>query len=275
VATVRKHQLMNILTIDIEDWYHCLESDPARWHAYEDRVATSTSEVLRILAVAHTKATFFVLGDVARRHPELVREIHQQGHEVACHGCQHRFVYQQTPAQFEADVREGIERLSEITGQPVRGYRAPYFSITRESLWALDILRALGIAYDSSIFPVVNHRYGIPSAQRLIHQVRPGLVELPLATFPLRGVNVPCGGGVYFRGFPYALTRNMFHRLNARGERVVFYLHPWEFDFDQPRIALPPALRLRHYWRLRKTAAKFARLLHDFSFGSVQEALGL
>lgn len=268
--------LRNALTIDVEDWYHCLDQEPANWSRYEDRITAPVRELLELFARASTKATFFVLGHVARRHPELIGEIHAAGHEIASHGCEHRFIYRQTPEAFEADVAQSTRLLGEITGEPrVAGYRAPYFSITSRSLWALPILRRLGFVYDSSVFPVMNHRYGIPGAPRLPHTTADGLVEVPPSTFPLGKVDLPCSGGVYFRVLPLRLLAGMFARLNSRGERVIFYLHPWEIDPGQPRIKLPPFLRVRHYWGLGRCAEKLRRLLAEFPFGPVREVLEL
>lgn len=265
--------MRNILTIDLEDWYHCLDEDPANWHRYEDRIVPSARRILKILAARGTRATFFVLGHVAERHPELVGEIHRAGHEIGCHGYEHRFVYRQTPAEFESDVARAAGLLSSVTGEPVVSYRAPYFSVTRKSLWALPVLRDLGFRYDSSIFPVHNHRYGIPDAPRLPFETDEGILEVPVSTFPLARTRLPFAGGVYFRFFSYRFVRGLCRRLNARGEPVVFYLHPWEADEGQPRVPLPPALRLRHYWRLDRTAGKLERLLKEFSFGPVREVL--
>lgn len=262
---------MNVMTIDLEDWYHCLDENPANWQKYEDRVVFAVCQLLQILKNTGTRATFFVLGHIAESHPDLVLEIHRAGHEIASHGYDHRFVYQQSPAEFEADVRRSISLLASIIDQPICGYRAPYFSITKESLWALPILHKLGLVYDSSIFPVLNHRYGIPGAPRVPHKTNEGLIELPPSTYPLARMNVPCGGGAYFRFLPYGLVRKLFRRLNDRGEVIVFYLHPWELDAQQPRLPLPAALRFRHYWGLDKTAEKLSRLLRDFRFGSVKE----
>jgi polysaccharide deacetylase family protein (PEP-CTERM system associated) len=265
--------MRNILTIDLEDWYHCLDEDPANWCLYEDRVVLAARRVLKILSANDTRATFFVLGHVAERHPELIREIQRAGHEVGCHGYEHKFAYRQTPAEFESDVGRAARLLSSITGEPVLSYRAPYFSITRKSLWALPVLRDLGFKYDSSVFPVHNHRYGIPGAPRLPFTTDEGIVEVPVSTFPLARVHLPFAGGVYFRFFSYGFVRGMCRRLNARGESVVFYLHPWEVDEEQPRIRLPPALKLRHYWGLAHTAGKLDRLLKEFRFGPVREVL--
>jgi polysaccharide deacetylase family protein (PEP-CTERM system associated) len=265
----------NVLSFDVEDWYHCLDPEPGNWSQYEDRITRSVEAVLEILERSATRATFFVLGHVARRHDDLVRRIDAGGHEIASHGTEHRFIYRQSPLEFEADVRAASSLLADITGKGVAGYRAPYFSITAQSRWALGVLGKSGIQYDSSIFPVLNHRYGIPDAPRLPHRTAEGLMEMPLSTYRLGSFNIPCGGGVYFRLLPYRLLRSMFRQLNQRGEPIIFYLHPWELDPDQPRIRLPGALALRHYWALGRTAARLTQLLQDFRFGTMQEALCL
>ncbi|HUU22192.1 MAG TPA: XrtA system polysaccharide deacetylase [Phycisphaerae bacterium] len=267
--------ITNILTIDVEDWYHCLDPDPANWPRYERRVVPEVRTVLEVLEETSTTATFFVLGHVARSQPALIREIDDAGHEVASHGSEHRFIYRQSPSEFRTDVRRSVSTLEDTLGRRVRGYRAPYFSITAKSLWALDVLGSLGMEYDSSIFPVFNHRYGIPGAPRLPYRTPGGLVELPPATFPLAKWNVPCGGGVYFRFLPFAVLRRLFRLLNHRREPVVFYLHPWELDPLQPRADVPPFLRLRHYHALRGARAKFKRLLEAFRFSSIREVLSL
>ncbi len=263
----------HVLTFDVEDWYHPLDPEPAHWPGYEDRVSTSTRRLLEILDEAATRATFFILGDVAERHPELVVEIHEAGHEVASHGHHHRFVYRQTPAAFEADVRRSLEHLSGLVPQPILGYRAPCFSITEASRWALPVLRRLGLRYDASIFPAYNHRYGVPGAPRTIHPLPEGLVEMPPATYRRLGVNVPCGGGAYFRLLPYGLTRRMLRRIEDAGEAIVFYLHPWEVDPEQPRLGAPAPLRLRHYAALDRTADRLRALLREFRFGPARDVL--
>jgi polysaccharide deacetylase family protein (PEP-CTERM system associated) len=264
---------MHVLTVDVEDWYHPLDPEPGHWPRYEDRVGASTRRLLRLMEEEGARATFFVLGHVAERHPELVREIAAAGHEVASHGTLHRFVYRQTPAELEADVRASRDLLADLAGAPVRGYRAPYFSVTRASLWALPVLRDLGFAYDASIHPVLNHRYGIPGAPRLPHRTAEGLLEVPPSTFPLPGMNLPCGGGAYFRLLPYAVTERLLSRLDAAGERIVFYLHPWEIDPGQPRMRVRAGLRWRHYHALDRTEARLRRLMRRFRFGSVRDVL--
>ncbi|MGE0462411.1 MAG: XrtA system polysaccharide deacetylase [Vicinamibacterales bacterium] len=262
------------MTIDLEDWFHCLDPDPRHWNRYERRADHSTRQVLEIFARTGTRATFFVLADVARHAPALITEIAAAGHEIASHGSEHRFIYSQTRSEFERDVAASLDLLEEITGERPVGYRAPYFSITKRSLWARTVLRELGIRYDSSVHPVHNHRYGIPDAPRLPHETD-GVVEAPISTFPMGRLNVPCAGGVYFRAVPAALTCSMLHRLDRRGEPIVFYLHPWELDPQQPRIPLPMALRARHYWALDRTAHRLERLCRTFCFGTLREALRL
>lgn len=273
VHGVGSRPLTHAMSVDVEDWYHCLDPEPTRWHLYDHRIVASTRTVLDIFARTGTLATFFVLGAVAEREPRLVEEIRGAGHEIASHGTEHRFVYGQTPEEFERDVRRSIETLRGITGETPRGYRAPYFSITKQSLWALPILRNLGFGYDSSIHPVQNHRYGMPDAPRLPHLVAEGLVEVPISTFPLAGVNVPFSGGVYFRAFPWAVLGRMFRALDRRAERIVFYFHPWELDDEQPRLALPASLRLRHYHALDRASGKLERLCREFRFGTITEVL--
>jgi polysaccharide deacetylase family protein (PEP-CTERM system associated) len=263
--------MLNALTIDVEDWFHSLDPEPSHWPRYEDRIVASTRHVLAILAANGARGTFFVLSWIAERHPELIRAIHHEGHEVASHGAEHRFVYAQDPRAFESDLVRSLDVLEGIVRRPIRGYRAPYFSITRRSLWALPILARHGVQYDSSIFPVWNHRYGIPDAPRLVHRTEGGLTEVPVSTLPLAGANLPCCGGAYFRILPFRLLQGMYRRLNQRGEPFVFYLHPWELDADQPRLGVGRGLRLRHYWGLAQVAAKLEALVRQFRFGTIQE----
>jgi polysaccharide deacetylase family protein (PEP-CTERM system associated) len=274
LATGEAGPITHAMSIDVEDWYHSLDPDPANWPAYDHRILASTRKMLDILARTGTRATFFILGPVAEREPGLVAEIHRAGHEIGSHGSEHRMVYGQSPAEFEADVRRSVAALEAATGVAPRGYRAPCFSITKRSLWALDILKGLGFTYDSSIHPVHNPRYGIARAPRLPHLAAPGLIEVPISTFPLGSLNLPCAGGVYFRALPWFLLKRMFRRLEARGERIIFYFHPWELDPGQPRIAAPWPLRMRHYHALGRSAAKFERLCRTFRFGTISEAVG-
>jgi len=270
--------MTNALTVDLEDWYQGLEIPHTDWSGFEDRLAPGTTRLLRIFADAGVRATFFVLGFVAERHPGLVRNIVAAGHEVATHGYSHTFVYRQTPEVFRAELSRSIRLLEDLTGKPVIGHRAPFFSITRASLWALEILGELGIRYDSSIYPVLNYRYGIEDAPRWPHPVEVGkgtLTEFPITTWRLMGRNLPIAAGAYFRLYPYAFTRLGFRAVNRQGKPAVFYLHPWEVDPDHPRIHLPPRIALTHYVNLGATERRLRRLLGDFAFAPMSEVLGL
>lgn len=268
--------IVNALTIDFEDWYHGIEIPSARWAEFEDRLVPATQRLLRILEASNARATFFVLGRAAERHPELVREIAQAGHEIGTHGWSHEFVYRQTPSEFREGVQRSVRLLESLSGQRVLGHRAPYFSITRESLWALEILADLGLRYDSSIFPVLNYRYGIADAPRWPHSIAAGphtLIEFPISTWRFLGRNIPVAGGAYFRIFPYALTRASFRGINRQGHPVVFYLHPWELDPGHPRVPLPRRVALTHYANLGATEGRLRRLLADFPFAPMREVL--
>lgn len=266
--------ITNALTVDLEDWYHGIELPPDRWPEFEDRLQSSCALLLEILAECDARATFFVLGDVAERHPGLVRDVAAAGHEIASHGCAHQFVYEQGEDEFRADVRRSISLLEGCGCDDVAGYRAPYFSITRKSIWALDVLAELGIRYDSSIFPVRNYRYGIPDADPVPHRVNAGsLMEFPISTWRVAGRNVPVAGGAYFRLLPYSVTRRGIAAINRSGHPAVFYIHPWELDPDHPRIPLPRRIAATHYANLRSTERRLRRLLGQFEFAPMREVL--
>jgi polysaccharide deacetylase family protein (PEP-CTERM system associated) len=268
----------NALTIDFEDWYQGLEIPLARWDGLEDRIPGSGRKLLRVLEEAGTRGTFFILGSVAKRHPELVREIAGAGHEVATHGWSHTMVYHMTPQTFRSELVDSIRLLEDLSGRPVIGHRAPFFSITRKSLWALDILGESGIRYDSSVYPVLNYRYGIEDAPRWPYpatRAPRALIELPISTWRILGRNVPVGGGAYFRIYPYPVTSTAFRSINRAGHPVVFYLHPWELDPDHPRLGVPRRIALTHYHNLRATEGRLRRLLRDFRFAPARDVLGL
>jgi polysaccharide deacetylase family protein (PEP-CTERM system associated) len=268
--------VINALTVDFEDWYQGLEIPASEWDRFEDRLATAGRRLLGLFAEAGVRGTFFVLGAVAERHPELVREIVARGHELATHGWSHTLVYRMEPAVFRSELLRSIEVLEAIGGTRIVGHRAPFFSITRQSLWALDIVRAVGLQYDSSVFPVLNYRYGIEDAPRWPYPVgEDGLVEFPISTWRVLGWNVPIGGGAYFRLFPYALTRAGLRSINRAGKPAVFYIHPWEVDPDHPRIPLPRRIAATHYANLRQTEPRLRRLLRDLRFAPMREVLGL
>jgi polysaccharide deacetylase family protein (PEP-CTERM system associated) len=273
--------VVNAMTVDVEDYFHVSAFDRVLsrddWPAQESRVEANTERLLALLAEHRVRATCFVLGWVAERWPGLVKAIAAGGHEVASHGYWHRLVYTQTPDQFREDLRRARAVIENASGIRVRGYRAPSFSITAKSLWALDVLAEEGYDYDASIFPIRHDRYGLPSAPRHIFRVHCGtrdLVEVPGSTVRVAGVKVPMAGGGYFRLLPYAWTRWGIARLN-RVERqpAVFYLHPWEIDPDQPRLAANALGRFRHYRNLHRTEGRLRRLLEEFRFAPLGEVL--
>jgi polysaccharide deacetylase family protein (PEP-CTERM system associated) len=225
----------------------------------------------------NVNATFFVLGWVAERVPELIREIEDRGHEIASHGYGHHLLTHLTPEEFEVDLRRSIKVLKDIgvNYQPI-GFRAPSFTVVEKTMWALSILSKHGILYDSSVFPIGFHPdYGVPSSPLAPYQISRELTEFPLSCAEYMGKRIPCSGGGYFRLLPYTLTRLLIRKVNSDGRPAVFYLHPWELDPGQPRIPLPFTKRLRHYNGLQKTEEKLERLLNDFQFTTIREVLGV
>jgi polysaccharide deacetylase family protein (PEP-CTERM system associated) len=274
--------MLNAMSIDVEDYFQvsAFENsvDRRRWDRLPSRVSQNTERLLDIFAEADVRATFFVLGWVADRHPDLIRKIAMAGHEVASHGYAHRLVYEQTPDQFRDDLRRARIAIEMAAGCPVLGYRAPSYSITARSRWALDVLVEEGYVYDASIYPIHHDRYGIPDAPRHPHVIecRTGrLWEVPGSTVRYGRVNLPIGGGGYFRLLPYQWTQWGMRRLNTVERRPgVFYLHPWEIDPEQPRLASGGLTGLRHYTNLAKTEARLRRLLREFQFGTIADMLG-
>ncbi len=266
--------VINAFTVDLEDWYQGLEIDADEWQGFENRLEVGTQRLLDLLEAATVEATFFVLGYAAERAPQLIRRIAAAGHEIATHGYGHSFIYKLGPEGFRRDLERSLAVLQDILGAPVQGHRAPFFSITRAADWAFDVLRQCGIHYDSSVFPVYNYRYGISDAPRWIYQTDAGIAEFPLPTYRLGGRNIPLGGGAYFRLFPYNITAYGMRRINAQGRPVAFYIHPWELDPEQPRLALPRRIRLTHYWNLASTERRLERLLREFSFTTMDRVLG-
>jgi len=274
--------MLNALTFDVEEYFHA-ESlaavvRPADWSQLPSRVADSTRLVLDVLDAHRVTATFFVLGWVAHRQPRLVREIPARGHELACHGFAHRLLYAMDPTGFRADVRQAKRVIEDAAGVAVVGYRAPTFSVVRETLWSLEILAEEGFRYDSSIFPIHHDRYGIPDAPRFPHRVPlstgRAMVEFPITTLSVAGQRLPFSGGGYFRLVPYPAIRAALRRVNA-AERMpaMVYLHPWELDPGQPRLPVRGLSRFRHYVNLRRTLRKLERLLEDFAFAPVNRVL--
>ena len=274
--------MRNAFTVDVEDYFQ-VEGfadviDRKSWDGFHTRVRESTATLLEMLAQRDVRATFFVLGWVARKHPEIVRELAAAGHEIASHGMSHRLIYTQTPVEFQRETRDAKALLEDLCQRPVMGYRAATYSITRRSLWALDILCEEGFRYDSSIFPMRHDRYGIPGAEPRPHVLTtPGggqLVEFPISVLRYGGAKIPVGGGGYFRLFPYRFTRWALRRLNRQQQEFVFYVHPWEVDPEQPRVRAASALsRFRHYLNLGRCAQRIGRLLDDFEFDTMHAVL--
>jgi polysaccharide deacetylase family protein (PEP-CTERM system associated) len=274
--------IVNAMTVDVEDYFHVAalaqSIDRSQWHAMEYRVEASTRRLLDLFDANAIKATFFVLGWVAHKSPELVREIHGRGHEVASHGMSHKLVFNQSVAEFSAETYESKALLEDIVGAPVIGYRASTYSITQRSLWALDILKEAGFIYDSSIFPIHHDLYGMPDAAQVPSRITTpkgaSIVEFPMSAAPLFGIRVPVSGGGYFRLLPYWLTRAGLSKLNRDLHRpFIFYLHPWEVDPQQPRIKTGWKSRLRHYTNLEHCEARLRRLISEFRFAPVRDVL--
>lgn len=266
--------LRNAMSVDVEEWFQVQAFadviDRRQWSALESRVEASTDRVLESFARADVRATFFVLGWVAERHPDLVRRIAAAGHEVASHGYGHERVDMIGEAAFRRDIRRAKSILEGITGTPVLGYRAPTFSISaRETPWAHRVLREEGYGYSSSIFPIRHDTYGSAEAEVVPHRPCPdGVVELPMTVLRAYGRNLPCSGGGWFRLMPYWLFRLGLRRVNAvHGRPGIFYFHPWELDPGQPRVTTAPSrATFRHYVRQHSMARRMDRLLHDFAW---------
>jgi polysaccharide deacetylase family protein (PEP-CTERM system associated) len=273
----------NVLTFDVEEYFHAEAFAgvvrPEDWPTFDSRVVDATERLLDILDYADVRATFFVLGWVAEHQPGLVQEIHGRGHELACHGYGHQMISRLTQQEFAEDVKRAKKAIEDISGTRVIGYRAPTFSVTRKTFWSLDVLMEAGFRYDSSIFPIVHDRYGIPDAPRFAHQipiVGNGCVmaELPLSTLSVFGQRLPVAGGGYFRLLPYGLTRLAIRHLNkVERQPAVVYLHPWELDRHQPRLSVGRLTRLRHSINIDKTEDKLCRLLADFRFAPAAQVL--
>jgi polysaccharide deacetylase family protein (PEP-CTERM system associated) len=276
--------IVNAMTVDVEDYFHvsALAEVISRkdWDRMEYRAESSTQRLLELFAERRIKCTFFVLGWVANRSKQLIRTIHAAGHEVACHGLTHELVYRQSPELFRQETSQSKAMLEEIIGAPVLGYRAASYSITAQSIWAMDILCELGFKYDSSIFPIRHDRYGIPGAATAPGEFTTAqgnrIVEFPLSTARFLRWRLPVAGGGYFRLLPYAYTSWGLRKIN-REENIpfVFYLHPWEIDAEQPRFAASWLSRFRHYTNLDKCEARLKRLVGEFEFAGMAQVLGI
>jgi polysaccharide deacetylase family protein (PEP-CTERM system associated) len=275
-------QQVNAFSIDVEDYFQVAALAPSvareTWTQRESRVEQNTDKLLLLLDERRIYATFFVLGWIAQHHPGLVKRIATAGHEIASHGLSHQLIYSQSPSEFREETRCSREILEDLTGAAVIGYRAPSFSITRRSLWALDVLLDLGFQYDSSIFPIHHDRYGIPGAAsepgRVTAPSGRTLVEFPMSAASFGGAKIPVSGGGYFRLLPYWVTRAGLRQVNEKHARpFAFYLHPWELDPEQPRIDVGWLSRFRHYTNLKHCEERLQRLLSDFAFAPMIDVL--
>lgn len=270
--------MKNILTIDLEEWFH------ANYHEhlfdntgyYEIRIVVNTLKLLEHFSKYNAKATFFVLGYVAEKHPELVKEIYQRGHEVASHGYAHELIHKQSRDEFRYDVQKSMALIEDIINDKVKGYRAPSWSIAEKSLWALEILEELGLVYDASVFPIKTYLYGIPSVPRFKYKPEYNdrkleIYEIPMSTVRIFNKNIPFSGGFYFRLLPYQVVKTGIRMVNKENNPAIIYLHPREIDTSQPRLKLNFAEALIHYIGIRTCEDKLLRMLKEFEFISIEE----
>ena len=283
--TVGTARPRSAFSVDVEDYFHveAFSRDVSRdaWPSYPSRVVRNTTLLLDLLDRYRVRGTFFVLGWVAQGEPALVREIRDRGHELACHSFWHRLIYRLTPAEFREDTKRAKEAIEAAAGVQIGGYRAPTFSITAKSLWALDVLADLGFRFDSSIYPIHHDNYGLagsPSAPYAIKagsaaQLQSRIAEFPISTFRLLGRDLPVAGGGYLRMLPMWYNRAGMDRIVESGRPVMVYVHPWEIDADQPRIATRLRSRLRHYTNLARMQARLEYVLERYAFAPVGEVL--
>ncbi len=272
--------IVNYFTVDVEDYFQVAAFDKivpvSSWGEYESRVENNTLRLLDVLSRYNVRATFFVVGWIAERYPSLIKRIHSRGHEIACHSYLHQKIYTLSPQSFREDTQKAKDILEQIVGNKILGYRAPTYTITKKTLWALDILEELGFSYDSSIFPITHDNYGIPDAPRFQYKhENHDLIEYPLSTTLILGRKVPAAGGGYFRLFPLWFSVMALRRINEQEKKpFVFYVHPWEIDADQPRMVTASFFsRFRHYNNLEKTMDRLHVLLKNFAFRPFRESM--
>jgi len=269
--------IKNAMTVDVEDYFQVSAFEPyvdkKTWDDLEHRVEKNTNRILDSLAEFDTKATFFTLGWVAERYPLLIKRIISEGHELACHGYEHIRVTEQSPEQFRADINRTKKILEDLGGKEIKGYRAASYSINSENLWAHDILAEEGFKYSSSVYPVKHDLYGIPDAPRFCYKPIDGsdFLEIPITTIKIGQKNFPCGGGGFFRFYPYLFSKWAFHHINSGNQSAIFYCHPWEIDPDQPRQqGINLKTRFRHYLNLNKMEQRIHNLLTDFDWDTME-----
>ncbi|NOX36474.1 MAG: DUF3473 domain-containing protein [Calditrichaeota bacterium] len=272
----------NILSFDIEDWFHPEIFDGRfpmeTWERLESRVERNTDIILEFLQRKKMTATFFILGWVAERYPELVRRIAREGHEIGSHLFSHKMITKMTPEEFKEELERSLKVLNQLAEGPVIGFRAPTFSITKKTLWALPIMYRAGIRYDSSVFPILHDRYGIPDSPRKPYviyrdeQGKGGIIEFPMTTVRFLTLNFPLGGGGYFRIYPFWFSRLLMKRCEAEDIPIIFYAHPWEFDKNLPRVNLNFVGKIRHYTGIKKFLERLDRLTDAFEFTSFEKS---
>ncbi len=274
---MHENSIKNALTIDVEDYFQVSAFAPYiprdQWNSRECRVERNVERILGMLEENSTSATFFTLGWIAERYPRLVQRIVDCGHELASHGYGHERASDLTEAAFFADIDSAKKLLEDLSGKEIKGYRAPSFSIGEGNLWAFDCLERAGYRYSSSVYPIKHDHYGMPDSPRFAHQIRDGLIEVPVTTARILDRNWPSSGGGYFRLMPYAVSRWLLDHVNrVDRQSAVFYFHPWEIDAEQPRIGgINAKTRFRHYVNLHRTEARIRRLLGDFKWARMDE----
>jgi polysaccharide deacetylase family protein (PEP-CTERM system associated) len=273
------NNVCNILTVDVEDYFmvsafsNIVKTDT--WDHYSSRVERNTMRVLDILDKSGAKGTFFILGWIAERYPQIVKEIDRRGHEIGCHSYLHKLVYEMSSEDFKEDTVKAKDILENIIGKKIFGYRAPSYSITKKSFWALEVIREAGFIYDSSIFPIIHDRYGYPEFSRfptVVDTASGGILEIPLSTLRVLDKNIPVGGGGYLRLFPMVCTEWAIRRINEKEkEAAIVYFHPWEIDPKQPRLNGSDLSKFRHYTNIKKMERRIESLVGNFKFGPVND----
>ena|SRR3989344_4720 len=264
--------MKNILTFDIEEWYDAnyKNIDLAGSDLQKSNLENEVREILDLCERYQAKATFFILGKAAQKNPDSVKMIQEKGHEIASHGYEHRLVYNLSPLEFKADLKKSLEILESITGEKVFGYRAPSWSIKKETAWIYPILAEMGLKYSASCFPVKTFLYGMPDAPRFPYLIK-NILEIPVSTIRILGKNIPFSGGAYFRFLPEFLIKTGIRSINRQGKPAIIYLHPREIDKKAPRLNLPFKEKLIHYWGISQTKNKLKNILKDFNFTSINE----
>ena len=270
--------MKNIMTIDLEEWFHANYHDKVfdNSREYQVRVVDSTMKLLENFSKYNAKATFFVLGYIAEKHPDLIKEIHAKGHEIATHGYSHELVYNQSKEQFELDVKKAIDIIEKVINSKVKGYRAPSWSVTEKSLWAWEILEKLGLKYDASVFPIKNYLYGLPSSERVAYNPiydgeKLNILEVPMSTVKVFNHNIPFSGGFYFRALPYQAIKYGIKKVNSENSPAIIYLHPREIDLKQPKLDLNFKDSLIHYTGIKGCEVKLLKVLKHFEFASIED----